>query len=133
MKKIIALFLFLTMFVFGDDIIKEYGYLNNYEIALKKAKEEKKDIVLVLVSDYCPWCDRLKKEVLSLEYTTELLQEYYIPLILNNSVDMYPDKFSSRIVPAIHFISYKDESIIETVVGFNNNYRFYEIIEKNKK
>ena len=131
MKKLfVLLFFVLSSTLFADDFAKKFSYETNYKEALKKAKETKKEIVFVLVSDYCPWCDRLKEEVLSLEYTNEILHEFYIPLLQNSTYDKYPSKFESYIVPTIHFISYEDESIIETVVGFNANYRFYEIIEK---
>lgn len=131
MKNIVLLFLLIFSSVcYADDFVKKFNYETDYNVALKKAKDNKKDIVFILVSDYCPWCDRLKDEVLSLEYTNEILQEFYIPLLQNSNYDKYPSKFDSYIVPTIHFIDYKNESIIETVIGFNANYRFFEIIEE---
>lgn len=116
-------------FIYADDFAKKYGYLTDYDLAVKKAKEEKKDIFFVLVSDHCPYCDRLKEEQLSLDYTVDILQRHYIPLMLNNNQYHYPSRFDSYVVPAVHFVSYKDESIIETVLGYNYYHRFYEIIE----
>ena len=129
-KSIIFIFLFVS-FLHGLDFTKKYGYYENYNEAVKIAKESKRDIVMVIVSDYCPWCDRLKEEVLSLEYTNEILHKNYIPLMLY-SRNQYPRKFDTYVAPTIYFVSYRDESILETIVGFNNNWRFYEIIEANK-
>lgn len=129
MRKILIILLLFINSLFSDDFAIMYDYQRDYKIAMEKAKEQKKDIVFILVATYCPWCDKLKEEVLSLEYTQEILQKKYIPLMLTIGVDKFPKKFNSFVVPTIHFISYKDESIIETVLGFNNNYRFYEIIE----
>ncbi len=132
MKKLLLVF-FLLFNISYADFTKEFGYETNYKEAIKKAKKQKKDIVLVLISDYCPWCDKLKEEVLGTEYTEEIVDKHYISLMLNSSQDKYPEKFDTRYVPTIHFVSYKDESIIESVVGFNANYRFYEIIEEKEE
>lgn len=135
MIKRILLISLLILSSLHANFAKTYGYETNYKEAVKKAKEQKKDIVLVMVSEYCPWCDRLKSEILGTEYTEEILDKHYISLMINTTYDKFPDKFDKYLVPTIHFVSYKDESIIETVVGYNNaNYRFYEIIEeKNEK
>lgn len=94
MKKLfVLLFFLLSSTLFADDFAKKFNYETNYKEALKKAKINKKDIVFILVSDYCPWCDRLKEEVLSLEYTNEILHEFYIPLLQNSTYDEYPSKF----------------------------------------
>lgn len=124
------LVIFLCAFMYADDFVMSYGYETNYATALQKAKEQKKDLVVVLISDYCPWCDKLKDEVLALEYTNEILDEHYIKLMLNTTYDKYPSRLDRYIVPTVHFVKFEDESIIETVIGFNAYYRFFEIIEE---
>jgi thioredoxin-related protein len=131
--KIIAILLLLISQLSSVDFAKKYSYYTDYNEAIKIAKELKRNIVMVLVSDYCPWCDKLKDEVLSLEYTNDILHKNYIPLMLNNIHDQYPSRFDSYVAPTIHFVSYKDETIIETILGFNNYWRFYEIIEVYKQ
>lgn len=133
MSKYILSILLLFSFAFSSDFAKKYNYETDYKIALEKAKLEKKDIIFVLVSDHCPWCDRLKEEVLSLEYTNEIVQKHYIPLFINGDRSKYPNHLNSYVIPTIHFVSFKDESIIETIIGFNANYRFYEIIEEKEE
>ena len=133
MKKFI-LFIFLAFsFLHASDFAKDFNYETEYKKAVQKAKEEKKDIVLVVISEYCPWCDKLKEEVLSLEYTNEILDKHYIKLMLNSDYDKYPNKYDKGYVPTVHFVNYKNESIIESVVGFNANYRFFEIIEEKEE
>lgn len=131
--KILFIILILHNFVFSVDFAKKFGYFENYYEALKIAKEAKRDIIMVIVADhYCPWCEELKEQVLSLEYTNNLVRKNYIPLMVYSASNEFPEKFETYMTPSIQFISYKDESIIETVLGFNNNWRFYEIIEANK-
>ena len=126
---------FAVLFIVGQLLAQSFVYENEYEAdykqAVEKAKEQKKDIVMVLVGSYCPWCDKLKEDVLSLEYTNEILDKHYIKYIAYSGDD-YPSKFNTYVVPTIYFISYKDGSIIEKIMGYNNNYRFYEIIEAHK-
>lgn len=133
MIKVLLVLSLLFSLSFSQEFAKKFGYETNYKTAVKKAKEEKKDIVFVLVSSYCPWCDQLKEEELSLEYTNEMVHKYYIPLMLYSDYDDFPSKFNSYVVPTIYFVNYKDESIQEKIVGYNNNYRFYEIIDEIKK
>ena len=130
--KFIVISLFLSYALIASSSFKELGYETNYNTALKKAKDQNKQIVMVLVSSHCPWCERLEEEVLFLEYTNELLQKNYIPLVQYSGGDEFPAKFDSYVVPTIHFIDSKNESLIESIYGFNNNWRFYEIIEANK-
>jgi hypothetical protein len=135
MKKIIVVFSFIISFAHSIDIdlAKNFGYFENYNEALKVAKEVNRDIIMVIVADhYCPWCEELKKEVLSLEYTNDLIRKSYIPLVVYSGSRDFPSRFDTYVTPSIQFIDSKNESIIETVLGFNNNWRFYEIIEANK-
>lgn len=130
MKRVAFILICCLNIILASDFTKKYGYFENYTKALQLAKESKRDIVMVIIADHhCPWCEALKDEVLSLEYTNDLIRKNYIPLMVSSQRDNYPNKFNTYVTPAIHFISYKDESIIETVLGFNNNWRFYEIIE----
>ncbi len=133
-KLFLQLFILNALFLTNlmADFAVKYNYETNYAKALDKAKKEKKDIVFVLVSGHCPWCDRLKEEVLSLEHTNEILHKYYIPVMQYSGHDEFPNKFDTYVVPTVHIISYKDESIIESIFGYNNSYGYelFEIIEK---
>jgi thioredoxin-related protein len=118
---------------FSSEFAKKFGYFESYKEALKVAKESKRDIIMVLVADhYCPWCEELKDEVLSLEYTNNLIRQNFIPLMVYSGSGEFPNKFETYFTPSVLFINYKDESIIETIIGFNNNWRVYEILEANK-
>jgi len=130
--KFILISLLLSYTLIASSSFKELGYETDYNTALQKAKAQNKQIVMVLVSSHCPWCERLEDEVLFLEYTNELLHKNYIPLVQYSGDDEFPNRFYSYVVPTIHFIDSENESLIESIHGFNNNWRFYEIIEANK-
>jgi len=111
---------------FGD----EFQYELNYKIALEKAQKEKKDIMILMVSNFCPWCQKLEKVVLSKAKINNQIHKKYIPLILNKDERNYPKKFETPMVPTVYFVDYKTEKIIKRVVGYNNRLDMINIINK---
>lgn len=112
------------------DFAREMFYETDYQVALKKAKEEKKDIMLVVVANFCPWCQKLEKLVLSKQSVNQKIHEKYIPVIMNREIPNFPKKFDSPIIPTMFFIDYKDESINAKVIGYNNRHDFLNLINE---
>ena len=113
---------------------KEYHYELEYQQALKKAKEEKKDIILLMVSNFCPWCQKLEKVVLSKKELNAQIHKKYIPLILNKDAGDFPKAFETPMVPTVYFVDFQDEKIKKKVVGYNNRIDLINIInEKGTK
>ncbi len=120
-------FLFLIMLLFSQifaksytEFGKEFSYELHYKEAVEKAKKEKKDIMLLMVSNFCPWCQKLEKVVLSKEKINTQIHTKYIPLILNKDEGNYPKQFETPMVPTVYFIDYKTEQIKTKVIGYNN-------------
>lgn len=107
---------------------KEFGYETDYNKALKKAKEQNKQLMFVMVANFCPWCIKLEKKVLSNKGLNEQIHKKYIPLILNREERNFPKKFDAPIIPTVYFINSQDESIDTKNVGYNNRYKFINII-----
>jgi thioredoxin-related protein len=121
--KLLLLIILLTTQILAKNYTefgKEFQYELNYEEALTKAKKEKKDLMLVMVSNFCPWCQKLEKVVLSKEKINNQIHKKYIPLILNKDEKKYPNQFETPMVPTVYFIDYKTEQIKTQVVGYNN-------------
>ena len=105
------------------------NYETNYESAIKRAKQEGKDLMFVLVSDNCGWCKRLEKQTLSDEDVQKEVHKKYIPLILSRSEHKFPSRFNSSFVPVIHFINYKNDNYFVTLAGFRSKNDFLDYIE----
>ncbi len=122
MKIAIVVFILLTQ-IYAKDY-KEFGNEFNYQLeytkALEKAKNEKKDIMILMVSNFCPWCQKLEKVVLSKEKINTQVHKNYIPLILNKDEKNYPKQFETPMVPTVYFVDYKTEQIKSKVIGYNN-------------
>ncbi|MFT5660659.1 MAG: thioredoxin-related protein [Sulfurimonas sp.] len=118
--------------IHGDNFAQEMGYETSYKVAVKKAKKSKKDILLFVVTNHCPWCRKFEQRVLVKKTVNDLVQKNYIPLILNKDKDSFPKEFHNPFSPVIHFVDFKSLKSYETVVGYNNRQEFLHLIKKGK-
>lgn len=114
------------------EFAKEFGYEIDYKKALAKAKKKNKQVMFVMVANFCPWCIKLEKKVLSDKSLNTQIHKNYIPLILNREEGNFPKKFNAPVIPTVFFVDSKDESIITKTVGYNNRYQFISTINKVK-
>ena len=132
MKKIV-LFLLLVTLAFAQsykEFAQKYGYETDYKKALKRAKVEKKDILLVEVTNYCPWCRKLEKKVLASKKVDNYIHKNYIPLIVNREEKKLPKEFDTPIVPVTYVINYKDSKDFKQTRGYKSKNDFLNIIQK---
>ena len=115
-----------------DNFASEMKYETSYKEAVKKAKEMKKDIMLVLVTNYCPWCRKFEQRVLLKKYVNDIIQKNYIPLIINKEKDEFPQELNISFSPIVYFINYKTLKSYERVVGYNNREDFLYFLRKKK-
>jgi thioredoxin-related protein len=109
----------------------EMKYETNYEDAVKKSKKLHKNIMLVLVSNYCPWCRKFEQRVLLKKEVNAIIQKNYIPLILNREKDPFPKEFDTGFTPIVHFIDYKTQKSYKNVIGYNNKDEFTYILKSD--
>jgi thioredoxin-related protein len=107
----------------------EMKYETNFDDAVKRSKKEQKNIMLVLVSNYCPWCRKFEQRVLLKEEVNAVIQNNYIPLILNREKDPFPKEFDTGFTPIVHFIDYKTQKSYKNVIGYNNKDEFTYILK----
>jgi len=121
--KLLLLASLLVIQLFGKsytEFANKMNYEINYETALKKAKEEQKDIMFLVVSNFCPWCQKLEKLVLSKDKYDKPIHDKYIPLILNKDEGKFPKKFETPFIPTVYFVDYNTGDIKKKVIGYNN-------------
>ncbi len=120
MKKLLTL-LFFTTLLFGESY-KEFaaatGYETDYNVALAKAKEEKKDLMFLLITNYCPWCKKFEQRTLSNRDINAEVHKKFVPLIMNREEKNFPIKFDSPGIPVVYFVNYQDENISKISKGF---------------
>ncbi len=116
-----------------EDFASAMKYETNYKQAVKRAQKEHKNIMLVLVANYCPWCRKFEQRVLLKNEVNTLVQANYIPLIINKEKEPFPQKFNKSFTPIVHFIDYKSLESYESVVGYNNRDEFLFLLKKGAK
>lgn len=119
--KILLILLTILSLSWGDQIdefASEVSYERDYQVALKKAKDENKLIMLVLVGDYCPWCKKFERKTLHSSEVMTKVNADFVALVLDKYKDKgtYPEAFYAPVIPAVYFIDPKAEkSVLETV------------------
>ena len=116
-----------------SDFAVKMQYETSYEKAVQKAKVEKKKVMLLLVTHYCPWCTKFEKRTLSLASIDTAIHNKYVPLILNRQKGKFPKKFDSKRVPTVYFIDPNNESLVYKSVGYRNKKDFTQELKKAEK
>lgn len=112
-----------------ENFAAEMKYETNFDEAVKRSKKEQKNIMLVLVSNYCPWCRKFEQRVLLKEEVNSVIQNNYIPVIINREKDPFPKEFDTGFTPIVHFIDYKTQKSYKNVIGYNNKDEFTYILK----
>lgn len=100
---------------------------DDYKIALAKAKKENKPLMLVIVQDPCPYCDRLVEKTLEdADVKKEL--EGFIAVIVDRKAD-FPDEFKGTPVPMTYFINTKIEKSTYQNLGYLDAQDFTKMLK----
>jgi len=109
MKLLLTLAL-LTLTLFAahiDEYATQMGFERDYKTALAKAKQERKPLMMVLGSSYCPWCRKFERETLSSKLIQPHLKNDFVTLIVDKRHDRksFPKKFRTNFTPKVFFIN----------------------------
>ena len=136
MKALLLLLATTLLLQAGDHIAEfaqQYHYETSYKTALAKAKKQNKDLMLVMVTHYCPWCRKFEQKTLKKKVIDTKISKRFIRLILNREKHNFPKKFDTPRIPTTYFIKAKDESILLTHMGYKNAEDFMQVLNKVPK
>jgi thioredoxin-related protein len=105
-------------------------YQTNYDEAIKKAKNEKKPIMLVLSSTTCPWCRKMENQTLKNPTINKQIQENFIPLALDKDEDSYPKQFFPQYIPTVLFLNPHTEDYFDQSIGYKSVVKFQESLDE---
>jgi len=122
-------FLFTSLFFVGCsekskdkvDTVKTISGLTwylNIENALAQAKEEKKNIIVMVGEDSCRWCKKMKEQTLTDNRIQEKLKAYILVSVKRSDKDAlkYLNTFDGNI-PSFFFMK-DNKELIESIVGY---------------
>ena len=119
--KNIVLLLLLTLSLFASNA-KDAAFMLDYEevyaVALQKAKKEHKVLMMVIVKEPCPYCDKLVEDTLDTPCIRKKLHDF-TPLVIAHD-DEYPESFRPPVRPVTLFINPDDSSVLHTLYGYRD-------------
>ncbi|MFA6760292.1 MAG: thioredoxin family protein [Sulfuricurvum sp.] len=120
---------FLVGVLLSVSLLFSLDWPSDYDDALTEAKSEKKEIYLFVSSQYCPYCERFKKEVLSQKEVIDRLKRSYVLLHLSRDFDDIPEHIETKPVPRHYFLD-EDGNVIYTTIGARSVEGFYEMLDE---
>lgn len=117
MKKVIfawsVVFLFATT-LFASELVWE----KDTATAFAKAKNENRNVMLMMEATYCQWCKKMKRVTLADERVKKRLQKYILVKIRRcdkEAMKILPESYYPA--PTVFFMTPKKE-IIDNIVGY---------------
>ena len=86
--------------------------------ALAKAKKEHKPLFMVVVTNGCPFCEKLMDRILTKDYVREYIGKKYVTLIMNKERQKVPKKYLRPFEPVTYIIDPESEQIIDEIDGY---------------
>ncbi len=119
MKKI----LFATLLL-ATSLFAQIEWESSYEEALKKSKEQGRPMLVLMVSEHCRWCHKLKEKTLKDPEVENYIERRFIPLLLDREKSEYPSYIKAKYVPTTFYISPEEKFIIKPVAGYWEPYDY---------
>jgi thioredoxin-related protein len=99
MKKILLSIIFICVSSLTLLEASALKYANSYKEAIEQGVKEHKHVILFANSPFCPWCRKMEHDTLSDENVIKLLNEKYIFLSVDLSLQMETEDIPSRFLP----------------------------------
>lgn len=128
-KFTILAFAFIgQLFAASSEFTSTMKYETNYEIAITKAKKEKKPVMLIISTVSCPWCRKMENQTLKKPDINALIHENFIPVALNRDEDEYPADFKPQYSPTVLFINPNTNDYFDQSIGYKPHQKFLETL-----
>ena len=110
--------------------IGNLSWHSNIKQAFTLAKEQDKDVIVMVGEDSCRWCIKMKKNTLTDRRIQEQMQKYILVSIKRSdkAAVKYVPEFDGNI-PSFFFMTNKEE-VMDSVVGYFKEDDFLEYIKE---
>lgn len=112
--------------------LSAFDWPSDFDEAKEQAKKEQKNIYMLIGSEYCPWCEKFEKKVLSQKEVITRLEKDYVLIYLSRDIDDIPTHLEKTPLPRHYFLTETGE-VIYTTVGYRSVEAFYEILNDVKE
>lgn len=125
MKILIILFLIINVFAnteYQDDIDKAFSL----------GKKQNKLVYVLVYTDACPWCHRMRNKVLKDKTTIKALENYIIAVVYKKSIS--DPKFATILYPTSFLVDPSDNNyIIQKLLGFTSSKALNKILNESSE
>ena len=121
MRKFLLVFLLLISFCYAQMGVDK---------ALKLAKEQEKNLLVFIYSDYCYYCNKMEKYTLEDKEVKKYLEERFIIIKINqNDTQLLRDDLETGFVPITYILDYEDGEILLELPGRKDKKTFMSIVK----
>ena len=120
---LIAIFMVQSTFAFTA---------NGYMEGIKLAKEGNKKLLLMVSSEYCGWCKKMKNTTLKNPDVVSAINKNFIFVEIDKAKGQYPRNLRVGGVPSFFIISPKNE-LLDNFMGYQKKDRFLTHLRDNIK
>ncbi len=116
-------FVFILLFVISSLSAQMDGLkiAKDLPTAIKQAKEQKKNILLFIYGDFCPYCEKMKKTTLSSKTVIKYLNRNNIFVMENqNSQNLKDSRFKTDLVPMTYILAYENGEVLQEFPGYKS-------------
>jgi len=122
--KIVFIAHLFLLSLYGEEI----NWVDTWNGALQKAKEENKLILLMVTQKHCGACEFMKLNTFSKESVIDEVNRYYIPIMLD--ISETPKGLRVRGTPTIRFYTPAGKKIRYKIVGGMGYKKFLSKIQR---
>jgi hypothetical protein len=128
----LLLLCYVTLFASHiDDFAAKMSYSRDYATALSMAKKEDKVLMLLVVSNTCPWCRKFESQTLEHATIDAIIKADFIPVIVEKNADKpnFPKRYHATRIPTVYFIDPNSEELLFESMGFVRMGEYKETLE----
>lgn len=103
---------------------------SNFEAASVEAKKSNKLLLVELEMEFCPYCEKIEKFVLSKSDVQSVINDSYIFIKLDINKESIPELLTSRMTPTFYILTDDGETIISEIKGAPSKSEFLNFLNK---
>ena len=125
MKKIILIVLISFGFVHAEPLTK----VSSYEAAKIQAIKENKQLMVLITTENCKYCKKMKRTTFAIPKVIERIENSYIFVEVTRFKDSYPRSLNAIGVPTTYFLYNDGTPIMRGVLGYWNSIDFMSFMD----
>ena len=117
-------FLLTFIMIYSLSFSVQIEEAENYKDALQKGKQQNKMVLMFVYNEFCPWCEKMKRETFTDPKTIAFINKKYIFLKVDQDKDKFPARFNPRFIPTTYLIDPKTREEEYALYGFKSTKDF---------